>query len=140
MSLIPYSLREGFAGFRRAKFAVFTSTSAMAVALVLIGLFGLLSYQAQLVTDWLRQRVGELEVYLHDDVDAPMARALHERAQATLGVEEADYISTEQASEIFQQEFGEGAEVFLDETFLPSSIKVRVGVALCESGQYVCTD
>ena len=98
----------------------------MAVALVLIGLFTLLSYQAQQVTDWLRQRVGELEIYLDDDLDNPMARALHERAQATLGVEEADYISTEEASQIFQQEFGEGADVFIDETFLPASIKVRV--------------
>ena len=126
MSILPYSLREGFAGFRRAKFAVFTATSAMAVALVLIGLFGLLSYQAQLVTDWLRQRVGELEIYLQDDIDTSMARALHERSQATLGVEEADYISSEEANQIFQQEFGEGADIFLDETFLPSSIKVRV--------------
>lgn len=114
------------AGFRRAKFAVFTSTSAMSVALVLIGLFGLLSYEAGLVSDWLRQRVGELEVFLVDDIDAPTARSLHERAQATLGVDGADYISTEQATQIFQQEFGEGAEVFLSEAFLPASIKVRV--------------
>lgn len=126
MPLLPYSLREGFAGFRRAKFAVFTSTSAMAVALVLIGLFSLLSYQAQLVTDWLRQRVGELEIYLQDDIDPQMARALHERAQATLGVEEAEFISTEEATRIFQQEFGEGSEIFLNEAFLPPSIKVRV--------------
>jgi cell division transport system permease protein len=124
--ILPYSFREGLAGFRRAKFAVFTSTSAMAVALVLIGLFGLLSYEAQLVSDWLRQRVGELEIFLDDDIDAQTARSLHERAQATFGVAGADYISTEQATQIFQQEFGEGAEVFLSESFLPASIKVRV--------------
>ncbi|MEZ4702225.1 MAG: ABC transporter permease [Rhodothermales bacterium] len=126
MSFIPYSVREGLAGFQRAKFAVFTSTSAMAVALVLIGLFGLLSYQAQQVSDWLRQRVGELEVFLQDNIDTPMARALHERAQATLGVAGADYISREEATKIFQEEFGEGAEIFLNESFLPASIKVRI--------------
>lgn len=98
----------------------------MAVALVLIGLFGLLSYEAGLVSDWLRQRVGELEVFLVDEIDATTARSLHERASATLGVAGADYISTEQATQIFQQEFGEGAEVFLSEAFLPASIKVRV--------------
>ncbi len=98
----------------------------MAVALVLIGLFGLLSYEAQLVTEWLRQRVGELEIFLVDEIDTPMARALHERAGATLGVAEAEYISTEQAIQIFQQEFGEGAEIFLNDNFLPASIKVRV--------------
>lgn len=126
MSLLPYSIREGLAGFQRAKFAVFTSTSAMAVALVLIGLFGFLSYQAQQVSDWLRQRVGELEVFLEDTIDTPMARALHERAQATLGVAGADFISREEATRIFTEEFGEGAEIFLNESFLPASIKVRI--------------
>ena len=126
MSILPYSIREGLLGFRRAKFAVFTSTSAMAVALVLIGLFGMLSYQAQLITEWLRQTVGELEIYLVEDIDSPMARALHERAEATIGVEEAEYISVDQASQIFQQEFGEEADIFQNEAFLPASIKVRV--------------
>ncbi len=126
MSIIPYSVREGLAGFQRAKFAVFTSTSAMAVALILIGLFGLLSYQAQQVSDWLRQRVGELEIFLQDTIDTPMARALHERANATLGVAGADFISQEEATRIFTEEFGEGAEIFLSESFLPSSIKVRI--------------
>ena len=126
MSILPYSVREGLLGFRRAKFAVFTATSAMAVALVLIGLFGMLSYQAQLVTDWLRETVGELEIWLNEDVDAPMARALHDRASATLGVEDAVYVSPEEAIQIFQEEFGEGAEVFLEEMFLPASIRVRV--------------
>ena len=94
--------------------------------MVLIGLFGMLSYQAQLITEWLRQTVGELEIYLVEDIDSPMARALHERAEATIGVEEAEYISVDQASQIFQQEFGEEADIFQNEAFLPASIKVRV--------------
>ena len=123
--MLPYSIREGLAGFTRAKFAVIASTSAMAVALVLIGLFSVVSYQAQQVSDWLRQRVGELELFL-EEVEAPVAAALHERADATPGVEEAVYISREEAEERFQEEFGDGAEVFLDEPFLPASIRVRV--------------
>ena len=126
MSFLPYSLREGLAGFRRAKFATFTSTSAMAVALVLIGLFAILSYQAQQVSEWLRERAGELEVYLDDNIEVERARALHERASATFGVSSAEYISPEQATQIFQEEFGEGAEIFFDEPFLPSSIRIRV--------------
>ncbi len=98
----------------------------MAVALVLIGLFAILSYQAGQVSDWLRERAGELEVYLDDNVEVERARVLHEMASATFGVEEAEYISPEQATEIFQAEFGEGAEVFFDEPFLPSSIRIRV--------------
>ena len=124
--LIPYSIREGLAGFQRAKFAVLAATSAMTVALVLIGLFAMLSYEAQQVSSWLRSRVGELEIFLDETVEPTAAEALYLRAQATRGVDEAEFVSKEQAQAIFEQEFGEGAEVFLDEPFLPPSIKVRV--------------
>lgn len=97
----------------------------MAVALVLSGLFVLLSYQSRQVVEYLRQRVGELEVFL-DEVEAPMARALTERAAAVPGVATAVYTSREEAHAIFEEEFGEGAEIFRDEPFLPASIRVRV--------------
>ena len=123
--MLPYSVREGLSGFRRAKFAAVASTSAMAVALVLIGLFILLSYQAQQVSTWLRQRVGELEIFL-EEVEEPMAQAIHRRANAMPGVDETEYVSKAEAVAIFEREFGEGAEVFADAPFLPASIKVRV--------------
>ena len=122
---IPYAVREGLASFRRARFATFTSTSAMAVALILIGLFGILGYEAQRVSDWLRQRAGELEIFL-DDVDEASAEAVYRRAALVPGVSETEYVSKAEAQEIFQREFGEGAEVFVDEPFLPASVKVRV--------------
>lgn len=122
---IPYTVREGLASFRRARFATFTSTSAMAVALVLIGLFAILGYEARQVSDWLRQRAGELEIFL-DEVDEPSAEAVYRRAALVPGVSETEYVSKQEAQEIFQREFGEGAEVFVDEPFLPASVKVRV--------------
>ncbi|MFQ5570061.1 MAG: cell division protein FtsX, partial [Rhodothermales bacterium] len=122
---LAYTIREGLAGFRRAKFAFVASTSATAVALILIGMFALLSYQAQQVSTWLRQRVGELEIFI-DDVDETIARAIDARAALVPGVDETEYVSKEQAQQIFQEEFGEGAELFLDEPFLPASVKVRV--------------
>ena len=124
--MLPYTVREGLAGFRRARFATFTSTSAMAVALVLIGLFGMLTYQGQQVAAWLRTRVGEVELFLDEDVEEANAQALYERAQFTLGVDEAQYITRERAVEIFLEEFGEEGRIFADEAFLPPSIKVRV--------------
>ncbi len=122
---LAYSIKEGLAGFRRAKFAFVAATSATAVALVLIGMFVLLSYQAQQVTTWLRQRVGELEIFI-EDVEEPIAVAIDARAAITPGVDETEYISKEQAREIFRTEFGEGSEIFLDEPFLPASVRVRV--------------
>lgn len=124
--LLPYSVREGLAGFQRAKFAVLAATSAMTVALVLIGLFAMMTYEAGKVSSWLRSRVGEVEVFLDESIEPSVAEALYLRAQATRGVDEAEYVSQEEAQAIFEREFGEGAEVFLDEPFLPASIKVRV--------------
>ena len=124
--MTPYTIREGLAGFRRAKFATAASTGAMAVALVLIGLFGLLTYEAQQVLTWLRQKVGEVEVFLEDGIPEAQAQALHRRAAALPGVVAATYVSQVQAQEVFQREFGEGADLFLDGSFLPASIRVRV--------------
>lgn len=123
---LPYSIREGLAGFRRAKFAVLASTAAMTVALVLIGLFALVGYQGQQVSDWLRQRVGEVEIMLAEQASEAEAASLQQRADVMPGVEETEYISQEDAQNIFAQDFGEGAEAFFDEPFLPASIKVRV--------------
>ena len=123
--MLPYSVQEGLAGFRRARFSVVASTATMAVALVLIGMFVIVAYQAQSVSVWLRQRVGELELFL-DKTDETMATALHARAATYPGVLNATYVSPEEAEAIFRQEFGEDAEVFFGEQFLPASIKVRV--------------
>lgn len=123
---LPYSIREGLAGFKRAKFATFASTSAMTVALILIGMFGMATYEAQRVSEWLRQRIGEVEIFLAEQTDERMANALTERARTTPGVAEVEFVSQAEAQQIFQREFGEGAEIYFDDPFLPASIKVRV--------------
>lgn len=129
-----YSIREGLAGFRRARLAVAASTSAMVVVLVLIGIFGMLGYQGQQVSSWLRQRVGEMELFLAP-VDETGARTVQQRVSSRPAVAEAAYISEEEAETIFAREFGEGSDIFLDEQFLPASIRVRLtpGYATADS-------
>jgi cell division transport system permease protein len=130
--MIPYAIKEGFSGFRRATFSSFAATSAMTVALVLVGLIAIMMFQANSVSEWLKQRVGEVELFLVDTSD-DVATALFERAKATPGVVEAEYISKAQAQEIFKQEFGDEAVVFFENAFLPASIKVRVKPAYVNS-------
>ena len=130
---LAYSIREGFAGLRRARLQAFASTSAMTAALVLIGLFAMLTWEASQVSTWLRQRVGEFEMFLHDAIEDDEADALYLRVSSTRGVSEAEFISRSQAQAVFREEFGEGAEVFLDEPFLPPSIRVRMEPAYVDS-------
>lgn len=101
----------------------------MTVALVLIGVFGVSAYKAQEVSDWLRQRVGEMEVFLIEGTSDDEAEAVHERIQALPGVDSTAYISEEEARAVFREEFGEGAEIFFDEPFLPASVRIQVAPA-----------
>jgi cell division transport system permease protein len=123
--MIPYSIKEGFSGFKRATFSSVAATSAMTVALVLVGLIAIMMWQANGISEWLKQRVGEVEIFL-DDTSGEIGNALYRRAEVTPGVEEAEYISKERAQEIFKAEFGDEAVVFFEDAFLPASIKVRV--------------
>ncbi len=122
-----YSFREGIANVRRQQFATLASTSATTVALILIGLLALVGYEAQQVSSWLMERVGEMEVFLEEGIEEEQAQALLQRVEATQGVSSATYISQEEAHAIFMEEFGEEGEPFLDDLFLPASIRVRVG-------------
>jgi cell division transport system permease protein len=121
-----FSIREGIANFRRARFAAFASTMAMAVALLMLGTLALLGLEAQQVLSWLQQRVGEMEVFVAEEATESETEALFSRIQTHPQVASAEYISKEEAQAIFQEEFGEGAESFIDEPFLPASVRLQV--------------
>lgn len=122
---IPYTLREGIASFQRAKFSTFASTSAIVVTLALIGAFGLLGYHAEGVTNWLKREVGEIEVFL-TDAGEERAPIIETQLSQHPAVDSVAFISRQQAETIFKEEFGEEGNIFLDEAFLPASIKVHV--------------
>lgn len=123
---LSYTVREGLSAFRRAKFATITATSALTVALVLIALFALTTWQGSRVIDWLRQRVGEVELFLSDAADPQQTNALRLRLEATPGVEQVIYISREAASEEFRRAFGEEAALLPEDAFLPASFRVQL--------------
>lgn len=106
----------------------------MTVALVLIGLFGLVSYEAQRVSSWLRDRVGEIEIFVEETATDREAEALHARLETVPGVASTRFISQQQAQEIFTEEFGEGAEIYVDEPFLPASVRLQL------ASDYIDTD
>ncbi|MDX1531515.1 MAG: permease-like cell division protein FtsX [Rhodothermales bacterium] len=124
---LSYTVREGLAGFRRARFAAFTATSALTVALILVAVFGLAAWQGSQVTDWLRQRVGEVQLFVAEQADARATEAIRLKLEATPGVEEVEYVSREDAVEEFRRVFGEEADVLpVDDVFLPASFRVRL--------------
>ncbi len=124
--MLPYFIREGFANLRRATFSAVASTSAIAVALVLVGVFGIVGYEASVVSEMLREQASQMEVFIEQDATDDVQEALHARVQTMPGVAQAELISHEEAAKIFREEFGEGASAFEDPTFLPASIKIEM--------------
>ena len=127
--LLPYTIREGFANIRRAKFATFASTSAITVALTLIGVFAIVAIKTQEISSMLREQAGEMEVFIEGDASPRQQDALHARIETMPGVDRTEFISQEDAAEIFRREFGEQASVYDNPTFLPASVKVWVDPA-----------
>lgn len=123
---LPYFIREGAANFGRAKFAAFASTSAITVALILIGVFAVVGYEAQVVSQTLREQAGELEVFIEREAESETQKALLARIETAPGIAQTEFVSHEEAAKIFRREFGEKASVFEDPTFLPASIRVEV--------------
>jgi cell division transport system permease protein len=124
--VLPYFIREGLANLRRATFSAVASTSAIAVALVLVGVFGIVGYEASVVSDMLREQASQMEVFIEQDATDDVQEALHARIQTMPGVAQAEFVSHEEAARIFREEFGEGASAFEDPTFLPASIKIEM--------------
>ncbi len=120
---LPYALREGLAGFRRAPLAAVASTAAMTVALVLVGVFVAVLVTGGRVAGYLEARISTAEVYLRDDADSLAARVLVARFGARPGVTATEYVSREAATRAFAQAFGDDARLF-DDAFLPASIRV----------------
>ncbi len=119
-----YVLKEGFAGLGRAKLAAFTSMFSLFIAVLLIGVLFRIGYNAFEVTQALKQQV-EVEVFLLDLNDAETNRLqniLLEKPQ----VAGLAYISKDSASQIFQQEFGLGAETISQLDFLPASFRLTM--------------
>lgn len=127
---LPYAVREGLAGFRRAPLAALAATSAMAVALVLVGVFVAVAATGSRLTTYLEARIATAEVYLRDDADSTAARVLTARFAALPGVVSTEYVSKAAAQRAFADAFGRDAQM-LDEAFLPASIRVtfRPGAA-----------
>lgn len=124
--MLPYFVKEGFANLRRSKFAAFASTSAIAVALVLVGVFGVVGYEAKVVSTMLQEKAGEMEVFIDQNANQQEKDALYARVKTMPGVANTEFVSHEEAAEIFRREFGENTSGFEDPTFLPASIKVEM--------------
>jgi len=121
---LGYVIKEGFAGFSRARLASFTAVFSLFVAILLLGVLARVSYNAYELAQSLKQSI-DIEVFLNelDDNDLQDLRSELEGEEL---IQEVSYISQDSAAAIFKQEFGTGAAAMAELNFLPASFRLVI--------------
>lgn len=122
-----YAVREALAAFRRAPVLTGLSSAMVGMALAVVGLFGLATYNLQLALSAIEERV-EVAVYLRDDarqneIDLAL-RELGERPE----VRSIRYVSKREALERARVELPEFGSLFSDLAVnpLPQSLEIEL--------------
>ncbi|MGH7495215.1 MAG: cell division protein FtsX [bacterium] len=120
-----YAIKEGFDGLRRAKMAALVAILTMAGALVVAGVFMLVTLNLASIVDTLRSRI-ELEVFVDNSRDDDAIQSLRRQVEKITGVAAVRYISREEAVEVFRHEFGNGFLDLLQSNPLPPSFRLAL--------------
>lgn len=122
-----YALREALAAFRRAPVLTGLSSAMVGLALFVVGLFGLATYNLRLALASIEERV-EVVVYLRDDARQSEIDLLQADLSDIGEVARVRYVSKQEALERAQQDLSEFAELFsgLDVNPLPQSFEVEL--------------
>lgn len=120
---LTYILKESLSGFRKAKLAAFASISTIAISMLLIGGFSLISFNTSKVVELIRSRV-EMEAFLDEPLSQSRINEIKMSILAIEGVDSVRFISKEEAAKIFKEEFGEEVEKVLNFNPLPPSYKI----------------
>jgi cell division transport system permease protein len=118
-----YIVKEGFAGFRRAKLAAIGSSITITISLLLVGLFYVISTNTSRLVESVRQKV-ELEAFLEEPVSRQRINEIQQQISSINGIDNVQFVSKDEAAKIFKQEFGEDINNVLDFNPLPPSFKI----------------
>ncbi len=122
-----YAVREAVAAFRRAPVLTGLSSAMVGLALFVVGLFGLATYNLQLALSAIEERV-EVVVYLRDDARQSEIDLLLEELAALDEVRLVSYVSKRDALERARTELPEFGELFMSSEVnpLPQSLEVEI--------------
>lgn len=121
---LGYVIKEGIAGFKRARLASLTSIFSLFVAILLLGVLARISYNAYEIARALKSSI-DVEVFLLD-LDERTTTELRDKLEEQELVQDLSYISKDSAAAIFRQEFGAGGESLADLKFLPASFRLQI--------------
>ncbi|HSM37007.1 MAG TPA: permease-like cell division protein FtsX [Longimicrobiales bacterium] len=122
-----HALREALAAFRRAPLLTALSAAMIGLSLLVVGLFGVATWNVSRVLDEVESRV-EIVAYLRDSASPAAVTELQEALAERLDVGEVFYVSREQALQNARRDMSEFDSIFatLDANPLPASLEIRM--------------
>jgi cell division transport system permease protein len=120
-----FVLGEAFHGLGRAKLSAFFSILMVALAFTLLSIFYITSMQAEKFLNYLKAKV-EIEVFLSDSLSSDQIREVKNNLKATRGVSSIQFVSKDDAANIFKKEFGQDIKSVLEFNPLPASFQIFV--------------
>lgn len=124
---LSYILNESVSGFTRTKLSSIISMMTIAIALLLLGIFVVVTFNTSRFMDALRQRV-ELEAFLEEPVSPQEVDSLRATLRSIPGIATVTYVSKDDAARIFKEEFGEDIKAVLG-SFNPLPPSFKIGLA-----------
>jgi cell division transport system permease protein len=122
---IAYTLKESFAGFRRNRSATLITVFTVSIALLLLGVFTLITSNVSTFVDSIRSRV-DVEVFLTTEINQRQQEEMEAILRDLPGVSDVAFVSKDDAAEIFKKDFGESFVDILDENPLPQSFRLNI--------------
>lgn len=122
---VMYVLREGVSGFRRAKLSALGSIITVTLALLLLGLFYIVSTNTSRLLSSVREKV-EMEVFLAEPIGRQRISEINQQILDFQGVEHVEFVTKDEAARIFKEEFGEDVNSVLDFNPLPPSFRIQL--------------
>lgn len=122
-----YAFREALAAFRRAPVLTGLSSAMVGMALLVVGLFGLATYNLRLALSAIEERV-EVVVYLRDDARASEIDLAQNELAELPEVARVRFVTKAQALERAREELPEFGDLFsgLEVNPLPQSLEIEL--------------
>ncbi len=95
----------------------------VALAFTLLGSFYITSMQAEKFLNYLKAKV-EIEAFLSDSLSSGQLQEVKGSLLATRGVNSVQFVSKDDAADIFKKEFGQDIKSVLDFNPLPASFRI----------------
>jgi len=122
---IFFMIREGLAGFKRARLSATITIVTVMLSLLLIGIFGLV---AQQLSDNFYRVYNKifLEVFIDPSLSEGDVKALQRRIENFPAVRSTQYVTQEMALQAFEKDFGQDLMKVLGDNPLPPSFRVAL--------------